>query len=181
MSTKKPKSSAKRKKRQPPRKVPLILQPRTIQLPNEEKIETTVGDVIVRACKLGAYRSEAAAAAGVSRPCVNNWQRRGEDAIAAAQEHIDEGEQVKVEDVPDVEQPFVRFVYALEEAEATVEVRLVDTISRASAKDWRAAAWLLARKFPDRWGVREPSDSSAGGWNLADLERLMDEAAAEEG
>ena len=152
---------------------------RTITI-NEEKVETTTGDVIVRAVKLGAYRSEAAAAAGVSRPCVNNWQRRGEEAVAVAQEHIEDGEQVKVEEVPEADRPFVSFLYALEEAEATVEVSLVNVIRGHAAKDWRAAAWLLARKFPDRWGVREPSDSSAGGWDLADLERLMDEAAAEE-
>lgn len=178
MSTKP--TAGKRRKRQPARKVPLILHKRTITLGEGEKVETTVGDVIVRACKLGAYRSEAAAAAGISRPSIHNWQRRGEDAIAAAQEHVEDGEQVKPEDVPEADRPFVEFVYALEEAEATVEVSLVNVIRGHAAKDWKAAAWLLARKFPDRWGVREPSDSSAGGWNLADLERLMDEAAAEE-
>jgi hypothetical protein len=43
--------------------------------------------------------------------------------------------------------------------------------------DWRAAAWLLARKHPERWGVREHPDSGAGGMTLADLERLVDDAA----
>jgi len=177
MSTKKP---PRKRKRQPARKVPLILHKRTITVEGE-KVETTVGDVVVRACRLGAYRSEAAAAAGISRPSIHNWQRRGEDAIAAAQEHIEDGEQVKPEEVPEADRPFVEFVYALEEAEANVEVTLVGIIRTASLKDWKAAAWLLARKFPDRWGVREPSDSSAGGYNLADLERLMDEAVADEG
>lgn len=172
------KPKAKRRRKQPPRKVPLILQRRTV-VTEEGKEEVTVGDLVAKACRLGAYRSEAAAAAGISRPCLNNWERRGEDAIAAAQEHIEDGEQIKLGDVPKSERPFVAFVYALGEAEASNEVSLVGVIKRASEKDWKAAAWLLARKHHERWGVREHPDSGAGGMTLADLERLADAAAEE--
>jgi hypothetical protein len=32
--------------------------------------------------------------------------------------------------------------------------QLVDAISRASSDDWRAAAWLLERGWPDQWRLR---------------------------
>jgi hypothetical protein len=44
-------------------------------------------------------------------------------------------------------------------AEATSEVRLVAQVARAAASgSWRAACWLLERKYPQRWGTgsREP-------------------------
>lgn len=175
---KKPK--AKRRRKQPPRKVPLILQRRTLELDDGEKVETTVGSLIVRACSLGSFRAEAAQAAGVTSRCIYNWLRRGEDAIAAAEEHIEDGEQVRPEDVPKSERPFVRFVHALEEAESSAELWHIRNILKHAEKDWHASSWFLARRWHERWGSREHPDSGAGGMTLADLERLAD-AAAEEG
>jgi hypothetical protein len=34
------------------------------------------------------------------------------------------------------------------------ELALVDGISKAAAEDWRAAAFLLSRRFPQRWAAR---------------------------
>jgi hypothetical protein len=168
----------RKRRRQPPRKIPLILQTRTLTT-EDGKEEVTVGDLIVKACRLGAFRSEAAAAASVSRTTIHNWEQRGEDAIAAAQEHLEAGEQVTEADVPEADRPFVAFVNALNEAEASNEVSLVGVIRSHTGKDWRAAAWLLARKHPERWGVREHPESGAGG-DLAELERLVDAAAEDE-
>jgi hypothetical protein len=36
----------------------------------------------------------------------------------------------------------------------TVEPTLVAVISRAAQGDWRAAAWILERAYPERWGQR---------------------------
>jgi hypothetical protein len=35
---------------------------------------------------------------------------------------------------------------------AIVEPRLVALVARASASNWRAAAWILERQYPTRWG-----------------------------
>jgi hypothetical protein len=39
-----------------------------------------------------------------------------------------------------------------DQAEAILEIELVGIVSRAAEKDWRAARWLLERRFPERWG-----------------------------
>jgi hypothetical protein len=37
-------------------------------------------------------------------------------------------------------------------ARATEETRLVAYVASAASKNWRAAAWILERRYPDRWG-----------------------------
>lgn len=174
----------KQRRRQPPRKIPRILQTRMMKTEDGQE-EVTLGDLVVMAIKVGAFRAEAARAAGISRTSIFNWAQRGEDAIALAQEQQadpDEDVEVTADDVPEKDRPYVDFVNALLEAEASSEVFHIRNIRRHSEKDWRASAWILARKWPERWGSREHPDST-GGYTLADIERLMDEAveAAEQG
>jgi hypothetical protein len=90
-----------------------------------------VADRIVAAVSAGAYLSVAARAAGVSRQTLHRWRARG-----AAQ---DSG-------------PYHELEKALERAEAEAEVRQVALIARAGQTQWRAAAWLLSRRAPERWG-----------------------------
>ena len=86
---------------------------------------------IVAAVSAGAHLSVAARAAGVSRQTVHRWRARG-----AAE---DEG-------------PYHELAKALERAEAEAELRQVALIARAGQSEWRAAAWLLSRRAPERWG-----------------------------
>jgi transposase len=47
-------------------------------------------------------------------------------------------------------------------AEATAEADCVMQIKKAALTSWFAAAWLLERKWPERWGRREvpPGDET---------------------
>lgn len=76
----------------------------------------------------------AAAYAGISKDTFFRWLRKG----ARAKSGI-----------------YKDFHDAVEKALADAEVRDVMLIANAAATDWKAAAWRLERKFPDRWGRKE--------------------------
>lgn len=49
-------------------------------------------------------------------------------------------------------EPFWSFIKGLDEAEAAAEATFVATIGKS--RDWRAAAFLLERRFPEEWGQK---------------------------
>lgn len=93
-----------------------------------------------RLCDLvraGNWLESAAAMAGVSSAVVRDWCRRGERDVSAGRDTI-----------------HARFALDFEAARAASEGHLVMRIMQATGKDWKAAAWLLAKKNPDRFGER---------------------------
>jgi hypothetical protein len=69
-------------------------------------------------------------------------------------------------------------------ARATREERLVALVAQAATKNWRAAAWILERRYPERWGperlrARDVLNGVAygkrklPGWRLSD-DRVQD-------
>ncbi len=94
-----------------------------------ERVERICG-----ALRRGHSRSTAAVLAGIGKSTFFAW--------------------MAVADGPDAPQDFVDFREAIKMAEAEGERELVDIIRSAAASTWTAAAWLLERKFPDRWAKR---------------------------
>ncbi|MBX7167474.1 MAG: hypothetical protein K1X74_14185 [Pirellulales bacterium] len=90
----------------------------------------------------GATREGACAAAGVSFAGFRAWMVAGEHAAQCE----------------DNESPFLAFMEAIETAEASSEVSLVEIIRNASQTKWVAAAWLLERRWPARYGRRLASE-----------------------
>ena len=81
--------------------------------------------------RLGSSRRSAAELSGVSARTLQRWIKRGE-----------EGESEEWE----------RFAHKVYRAEAVAEGHAVDLILEAAKKgDWRAAAWWLERRHPNRW------------------------------
>jgi hypothetical protein len=46
--------------------------------------------------------------------------------------------------------------YVHYEREVAVEAELETIVAYAAVDDWRAAAWLLERRWPERWTRRRP-------------------------
>jgi hypothetical protein len=88
---------------------------------------------IIKSLKDGATREEAAGAARIDERTLRKWLERGE------REGRGKYWQLRV-DILEVE--------SKEQNENARRVRA------AGAHDWRAAAWMLERKNPRRWGLR---------------------------
>lgn len=86
-------------------------------------------EALIRA---GATVDVAAQAAGVSRSSIYSWLAQGETARAGS----------PARDLRD----------RIERARAESETVLVARIGQAASKgSWQAAAWLLERRWPERW------------------------------
>jgi hypothetical protein len=72
---------------------------------------------------------------GVSKSVAYRWAAQGERDLADG-----------------VESMQARFSDALTRARAVAEALLIQQVRQAGDTDWRAAAFLLARCYPERWG-----------------------------
>jgi Homeodomain-like domain len=72
----------------------------------------------------------AARSVGVSRRTLDRWLRQDElgERLAQARAAGPEG------------------------TDALIEARLVVLLLRAASVDWKASAWFLSRRWPERWG-----------------------------
>ena len=93
----------------------------------------------LRLCKCGLPDSQIAAALGVKAQTFSLWRN-----------HPKTKNQIQLSE-------------ALKKADAEREAALVTRIMRASDKSWQAAAWLLERRYPDRYAkpVRPVEDRYA--------------------
>jgi hypothetical protein len=104
------------------------------------KLNAEVSEKICQAIRAGNYMETAAAYAGVAKPTLYNWLKRGRDE-------------------PDT--IYGALVEAVELAVAEAEVRDVALIAKAADDGvWQASAWRLERRYPDRYGRRTRHDVS---------------------
>lgn len=130
--------------------------------------------IIARNLRVGAYRQDAVAAAGIAYQTFRNWIKRG----GVERRRIDSGSRPRKR-----EGAFLALVEAVEKAEAEASMLSLGRITKAAAEGaWQADAWKLERRYPDRWGRKQRVDLEAkgglvvegGGW-LADRLRCSDE------
>ena len=95
-----------------------------------EKLSQHHLDRIALLLRSGCYIENAAACAGISRSTFYRWLRRGETQARGKYRNFWDTVTVSL---------------------AICEVRHVSAIAAAAQTDWRAAAWLLERRFSQRW------------------------------
>jgi hypothetical protein len=99
----------------------------------ETTLTSEITEQLVAMLRTGNYINVALRAVGVPRSTFTQWMRRGRGAGRANAEYR-------------------RFREQIDQAKAAGEVRAVASIATAARKNWQAAAWLLERQYPDRWG-----------------------------
>src|SRR5665811_2371089 len=88
---------------------------------------------LIEALRSGSYRIDACRTAGIHYNTLLAWEKKGEDEQS--------GENVE-------------FLDALRKAEAEAVITNVEVITRAAQDgDWKAAAWFLEHKYPDKWAM----------------------------
>ena len=143
------------------------------------KLTPDVQQKICTAIQGGNYIETASAFAGIGKTALYEWLKRGGAELA----RVAKSARLRV---LASELIYVEFTNAVEEALAQSELHDVLIIQRAASGydvlvtkevldkdgnvhvlstnshefDWRASAWRLERKFPDRWGRRERTELS---------------------
>ena len=90
-----------------------------------------VQTVILRGIRVGLTYDRAAQLAGITPRTFYLWKQKGAQGNAPV---------------------YIRFLQALKKAEIEGEAAaLQEIIKAAKSGTWQAAAWILERRFPDRW------------------------------
>jgi transposase len=102
------------------------------------KLNEEITNQICGAIVQGATLESAAASASVSVRSVTRWLQKGREE--------------------DAEELYANFAAEVEEATNRSELSRVVKILQAD--DWRAHAWWLARRFPERWSEKRSIEVS---------------------
>lgn len=106
------------------------------------ELQKQIADVI----RAGNYMETAASFAGISKNTLYDWMKRG----ARERRRVEDTGRKALKR----EEPYLQFSDAIEKALAESEIRDVMRISEASKTDWKAAAWRLERKSPEKFGKK---------------------------
>jgi hypothetical protein len=104
---------------------------------NKKKFTPELGNKICALVRAGNYVETAMVASGITRQTLMRWLRAGK--AGESKELVEFNE---------------RYSKACAESEAL----FLGVIQKSAAEHWQAAAWILERRFPEKWGKRERVD-----------------------
>jgi transposase len=124
-----------------------------------------VREELLKYIALGVPNEHACHAVGINEHTLYNWINRGKEAQRKTNHYF-------------------QFLQDYKKAKSKSVVRNVAVIEKyAKEKDWKAAAWLLERRYPDQFGKREyrTSDVKLSGYDvLRELVRDDDESGSDD-
>jgi hypothetical protein len=97
------------------------------------QLDDELVDRLVSVLRTGGYLTTARLTVGLARGTFDDWMRRGRS---------DRGQ----------DEPYRRFRARIKAAQAEGEAINVAHVAQAARDDWHAAAWILERTHPERWG-----------------------------
>jgi hypothetical protein len=103
--------------------------------PIPKLLDPVVREKLLNAVKVGLTYEQAAASAGLHRDTIRQWLVKADE--------------------PDAPEVYRLFRQALEQAQHEGLEELAARIYAASNKDWKAAAHLLACRYPEHWAKQE--------------------------
>ena len=104
---------------------------------NKTRLTKELGKKICHLVAQGNYPSSACEQVGVPSGTFFGWLKRGETTS---------------------DEPYKSFAGALRMAESISESNAIAEIVEST--DWRARAWFLERRYPDRWNAKTNSEDS---------------------
>lgn len=139
------------------------------------ELDPTILEKVVTVLKLGAGRTVAAEQAGISDETLRQYIRIGAAAWRKREDALLEG---RVADLSAREVLFADFYDRTRAAESHVKTYALGLIQKAGSGDWKAAAWLLERLYPETFGRRVDVKAEHSGTIRgapADLSKLSDD------
>ena len=111
------------------------------------------------AMQFGNYLETCAAFAGLNQDTIHTWMERGAREEERAQKELEKHnlaakQQRRALKYRPEEIAYVDFHFRLKKSMAEAEMRLLGIIHKAAETNWTAAAWILERTRPDRFGKR---------------------------
>ena len=133
--------------------------------------------VIVKVCEgilTGASYQAAAVAAGISYDTFNEYRKGAKMALEKNASKRNELDNLMIE-----------FSEAVDQANATLEISLMKSIKTKGRRDWKATAWILQNRFPEKYAERKQVEHNMVEWDRKEWEqnrkkRLEQVAALEE-
>lgn len=138
-------------------------EPKAGKIGRPSLLDDATREAIAGSIRVGNYFQVACEVNGVSRRTGHSWMERGRREVARIDAMASEG--VAVDPLPD-EVPYLHFLHAIYEAEATAENVAVATQRDLMRPNYppevrlRAANSYLERKHPDRWSRAERREVS---------------------
>jgi transposase len=135
---------------------------------------------IVNAITAGCYVETAVVLSGIVKDTFYRWLKKGASVKKTINKFVDtidipEGishdslsdwvvnELVKTNTLSESDFKYASFSDAVSRALADSEYNDVVRMEKAGKEDWKAVAWRLERRFPDRWGRRDHLDANLSG------------------